>query len=213
MQFKKLPIFYRTLNPNLTLFISEQIEVNEENSDFQHLLNRFKHIVEEIFGYLDLQDLTKSRLVSKSWKSFIDNMKLWYICQWKNAFGKPMEFCKTDGILTYKRLFLEQFPYWKDTFEYFETKATLIEVKQFAAIMRNYYCSREPTNLCPIFNAILPEINYEILEFFHEKSPMDFNVLPSPGGGNLLHFACGLRLYSIISFLIKGSARKPIGNA
>ena len=212
MQYKNLPIFYRTLSSKL---LSEKIQsVSEDSSDdFLHLFIRFKHIAEQIFCYLDIQDLARCRSVSRSWKEFIDDLKHWYISQLKYAYSRPMNFCKADGgsVPEIKRLFLDQFPYWKPTLDFFGTQtAKLVTLKKFVSIMINYYRSEEPTNLCPIFNAIFPKLNYEILAFFHEETPMDFNFVLSPGGGNLLQFACGLRFYDVVLFLVKGHKRKPL---
>ena len=210
MQYKKLPIFYRTLSSKP---LSEKIQIIEDSSDdFLHLFIGFKHIAEQIFCYLDIQDLAKCRLVSRSWKEFIEDLKHWYISQLKFAYSKPMNFCKADGSFPeIRKLFLDQFPYWKSTFDFYGSKTVkLVNLKKFVYIMINYYQSEEPTNLCPIFNAILPKLNHEILTFFHEETPMDFNFVLSPGGGNLLQFACGLRFYDVVLFLIKGHKRKPV---
>ena len=78
--------------------------------DIEDLIERFPHIAEQIFEYLDNISLTNCREVVKSWKDFIDNKYL----PWKRIVKKEKYFedgskllhvaVKTGQVKMFKKL-------------------------------------------------------------------------------------------------------------
>ena len=166
-------------------------EIQRQHDEDTKTLNQdaFRHILELTFSYLSssAKDLATCRLVCKSWKMSIDNFKPWYILQFKMAYSKGIRIIFDDALYMVQprsavktMYFLDQFPYWIETFKYFEAKATLVNVKKITAIFLPYFQSKKPTRLCPVMSAMFPETNYEILQFLRDETLLDFNKVANP---------------------------------
>ena len=120
-------------------------EVQKKHEEDSKQLNGFSHIMEAIFSYLEVKDRGNCRLVCQSWRISIDNLKDWYILQLKRLLAQEFWY---DSILYFdpdpkrypglyhrpkrqKRLFLEVFPFWSETMEFFQSKkAGLLNLKK-----------------------------------------------------------------------------------
>ena len=63
--------------------------------DIEYLIDRFPHIAEQIFEYLDDKSLVKCREVVKSWQEFIDNRNL----PWKRIVKIEKYFLDGNSFL------------------------------------------------------------------------------------------------------------------
>ena len=212
-------------------------EVQKRHEEDSRQLNGFSHIMEAIFSYLELKDWANCRLVCQSWRVSIDcNLKDWYILQLKLLLAKPFWY---DTIIWFdpdqerypgayyrpKRqmsFFLDVFPFWSETMEFFQSKkASLLKLKKFVEIMWHWQMGPDEfTSVCPVFSAILPETNYEILEFLHDETPLDFNKVFlgreewTEERKPLLHIAIEVEdMFNSIHFLFESSNSKKVFDA
>ena len=98
-----------------------------------------KHLAEEIFRYLDVKSLAKCRLVCYSWKCVIDQNRHWWILHLKNLRKNPKLFVdvymwKNHVIRQSRALFLDRFPTWTSTFDYFENEAKIQKLEEFVSL-------------------------------------------------------------------------------
>ena len=201
-----------------------QIQLQHEDDLTIANKNAFRHIVELIFNHLGPNDMAKCRLVCHSWRASINNLKKWHILQLKKACSKTRRIkykrrVKTgttkDEVHFEDSRFLKIFPYWKETFDFFEKEATLLNLKKFTSIMLTYFKSEEATRNCPVFCAILPDINYDILHFFRDETLLDFNkVHLQPLRGIRLPFLIFALTFEwgfkVVQFLFEGESRKAL---
>ena len=154
-----------------------------------------KHLAEEIFSYLDVKSLAKCRLVCYSWKCVIDQNRHWWILHLKNLRKNPKLFVdvymwKNHVIRQSRALFLDRFPTWTSTFDYFENEAKIQKLEEFVSYFHSVFRQDKvftALGQCPIFESISKgtQDSLRFLEFMLTFSPFDFN---STGYFELLDF-------------------------
>ena len=98
------------------------------------------HIAINMFDQLDYKSLCKARMVSKSWKDFIDNFCIRKRNEWK-----------LTSFLKSKKWFLNQWPEWKNILKDFVQNRSSEDVKLLLEALDYYYGS-----YCHIMNLYDP---------------------------------------------------------
>ena len=102
--------------------------------DMETLILGYDHIALQIFGELDDKSLGNCRLVCKSWKQCIDNVKSFWIClhqRFKNFPILKIPEWNENGfcIGIRKQSILDEFLDMRIVFDYLETKANVTELE------------------------------------------------------------------------------------
>ena len=110
----------------------------------------FCFVTKEIVSYLDVKSAMNCRLLNKTWKEVIDLH--WWNSQLKAFQSRQIPFMHwfkvktTDHdyygktiYTTKSRRLMDQYPAWKDVFEYFTNEATDQQVIEFVKYLGPYF--------------------------------------------------------------------------
>ena len=163
----------------------------------------FNHIMVQIMAYLDEKDIANCRLVSKTWKNYIDS-KQWWITQIEYIRNTKTTF--TLNEIERQNFIEEEYPEWNEVCDFF-ARGNGEKLKTFVGFMWQYFRNDEK-HLNPLIQAA-SNGNVDFLEFLID-SPVDFNVKTKITGGTCVHSACVYDQHEVMEFLIKHSHVKNI---
>ena len=176
--------------------------------DIQRLMISFQHIPEQIFDYLDEEDIAECRLVSHFWKDFIDHSRFW-----RNHWVKKlslltsikahyMELDEYDDSIEPIRTLLEMYPQWVPVLNYYRDSENILVLQKF---VYNFQRVMNPSTRCVAFhmlryNPFLLAIQIErteLLKLF-AKCPIkvDFYFRDA------LELACRLESVNMVKFFL-----------
>ena len=164
----------------------------------------FNHIMIQIMANLDEKDIANCRLVSKTWKNYIDS-KQWWITQLEYIRNTKTTFKYTDYET--ESLVDDEFPVWKKTLDYYGQKVCGEKLKKFVNFMWQYF-KNEKKFLNPLLQAV-NDGNIGFIEFLID-SPIDFNVRCNGLEGICFHIACYGNQVQVLELLVKHSLDKNI---
>ena len=99
----------------------------------------FATINKTIFAHLDPKSLANSRLVSKSWKNFIDTSKTTLLVQIHQLMHYDMKLTYDPQDKSYLvESIIEHWPSYDRVLSFMKTEATLEEIKLFLDFLRDF---------------------------------------------------------------------------
>ena len=167
------------------------------------------HLVNHIFGYLEVQDLAKCRIASRSLKNVVDNHKQWWILQLENIRKTPTIFVdyKANGKPSIEGMIEDKVPNWKITNDHFAKHESTERLRTYVTYMLDYFNSRTKSRSSPFLYAVARgHVNFVQLLI---NTPTDFNQR-DVSGYTALRRACHKNHIEILQLLINCSDKKNI---
>ena len=156
------------------------------------------HIVRNISRFLDVRSLAQCRLVSKSWKELIDNLREWLVLQLVHINCNKKKFIKESKVL--KTSIKRNFPEWSDVIEQISRTQNIPTLKEFVQQMWIYFRAEINYAINPLNDAIVKS-NALFVQILIDAG-IDL-TMKNTAGWTSLHFVCRYGSIEIAHMLIK----------